>query len=335
MPHGESPLEQAPDGSKGDLLITAPPSTSDMGDKNDTNTNDDNHGDDQEQCAICLVEYEAGDEISWSHNKSCTHAFHRECIIDWLISHDECPCCRHNYLSLCEDDDDDNAGEGGAAATSAAEEGRNRTRVFVPTPVPRDQGGHLARGLQMLYEFSRVPSFPSHALLGSPNDTGNSGIGRNEQVDTPVEDAPGIIQQNGRISPDGQAGAAHVESGMTSPAEESETLVHDETQTAISVAPEQAVDASSSELNEGSGGSVVLVPDMPPVAFSGTSGSAEHRVSSGPVELETSACPQSEAPMHYSQVGQADGGINNPIPNEEETSAGESSTIDPNAANPS
>jgi hypothetical protein len=255
VPHGESPMEQAPDGSKGDLMITAPPSTSDMGDENDTNTNDDNHGEDQEQCTICLVEYEAGDEISWSHNKRCTHAFHRECIIDWLISHDECPCCRHNYLSLC-DDDDNNVVEGGASG-AAVEEGRNRTRAPVPAPVSRDQGDQLARGLHMLYEFSRVPGFPSHALLGTPNDSANLDVGRNEQVVTPIEDALGTVEENEEISPDGQAGAADVESGMASPglgraeAEESETLVQDETQTAISNAAEEAADASSSELNEG------------------------------------------------------------------------------------
>jgi hypothetical protein len=343
MPHGESPLEQAPDGSKGDLMITAPPSTSDMGDEHDSNTNDgNNHGEDQEQCAICLVEYEAGDEISWSHNKSCTHAFHRECIIDWLISHDECPCCRHPYLSLCDDDDDNNVDEGGggvgaAAATAAAatEEGRNRTRAPIPVPVARDQGDQLARGLQMLYEFARVPGFPSHALVGSPNDGANLVVGGNERVVTPVGDAVATVEENEQISPGGQVVVVDVEMGMASPAGESETLVHDETQTAISVAAEQAVDASSPELNEGSGGSVsvVLVPDVPPVVSSGPSRSAEQIVSE-PVELETSA-GQSEA--HNSQrmvgpeVGQAAREIGNPNPIEGESS--EITIMDPNAAN--
>jgi hypothetical protein len=337
MPHGESPLEQAPDGSKGDLLISAPPSTSDKGDEHDNNTNDDNnHGEDQEQCAICLVEYEAGDEISWSHNKSCTHAFHRECIIDWLISHDECPCCRHNYLSLS-DDDDDNVVEGGASGAVAAEEGRNRTRALVPAPVPRDQGDQLARGLQMLYEFSRVPAFPSHALLGTPNDGANLVVGRNEQVDTPVEDALDTVEQNGQTSPDGQAGAVDLETGMVSPAEESETLVYNETQTAISVAPEQAVEAISSGLNEGSGGSVVHIPDVPAVASSEPSESIEQRVTE-PAELAASM-GQSEASMHNLQrlvppeLGQAAGEIDNPNPIQGESS--EITITDPNAANPS
>lgn len=254
-------------------MITAPSSfTSDNKDdeNGENNTNEDTNGEDedQEQCAICLVEYEAGDEISWSHNKSCNHAFHRECIIDWLISHDECPCCRHNYLSLCDDDDEDGnvvveggGGGGGSsvAAAVAAEEGRNRVR---PLPVVRDQGDQLVRGLHLLYEFSRVPGFPSHALLGSPNNSRNYGVGRNARLDTPAEDAPSASVA--QIVPD-------IEIGMVSPvleravAEESETMVQDETQTTISVAPEQGVDASSSKLNAGSCGNGVRIPDVPPM----------------------------------------------------------------------
>ena len=51
-------------------------------------------------CAICLDSYSIGDEIAWSHNDLCHHAFHLECIVDWLMKHDECPMCRLNYLNL-------------------------------------------------------------------------------------------------------------------------------------------------------------------------------------------------------------------------------------------
>jgi hypothetical protein len=49
-------------------------------------------------CAICLKEYTVGDEIGWSHNPDCNHAFHYECILEWLSRHDECPCCRNSYI---------------------------------------------------------------------------------------------------------------------------------------------------------------------------------------------------------------------------------------------
>lgn len=49
-------------------------------------------------CSICLSDYQIGDEICWSPNSRCSHAFHKECIAEWLMKRDDCPCCRHNYL---------------------------------------------------------------------------------------------------------------------------------------------------------------------------------------------------------------------------------------------
>lgn len=49
-------------------------------------------------CDICLMDYEIGDEICWSPNKDCIHAFHKDCLVDWLMKHTECPVCRREYL---------------------------------------------------------------------------------------------------------------------------------------------------------------------------------------------------------------------------------------------
>lgn len=52
-------------------------------------------------CAICLLQYEPGCYVSWSANKECTHAFHRDCILLWLLKKDEpylCPCCRREFV---------------------------------------------------------------------------------------------------------------------------------------------------------------------------------------------------------------------------------------------
>ena len=49
-------------------------------------------------CSICLCAYEAGDDICWSCNTRCTHAFHTECMSEWLQRHDDCPQCRQEYL---------------------------------------------------------------------------------------------------------------------------------------------------------------------------------------------------------------------------------------------
>jgi hypothetical protein len=49
-----------------------------------------------------LGEYEVDDQVVWSSNPEnvCPHAFHQECIVDWLIKMQPatpCPCCRQEF----------------------------------------------------------------------------------------------------------------------------------------------------------------------------------------------------------------------------------------------
>ncbi|KAL3639835.1 hypothetical protein CASFOL_014803 [Castilleja foliolosa] len=44
------------------------------------------------ECAICLAEFAAGDEIRVL--PQCGHSFHVGCIDTWLKSHSSCPSCR-------------------------------------------------------------------------------------------------------------------------------------------------------------------------------------------------------------------------------------------------
>ncbi|KAE9614565.1 hypothetical protein Lal_00012254 [Lupinus albus] len=44
------------------------------------------------ECAICLSEFSAGDEVRVVPN--CGHGFHMACIDTWLGSHSSCPSCR-------------------------------------------------------------------------------------------------------------------------------------------------------------------------------------------------------------------------------------------------
>jgi hypothetical protein len=52
-------------------------------------------------CTICLCNYEIGTDIVWSSNSVCDHAFHSECIEQWLMNQREgplCPCCRRDFI---------------------------------------------------------------------------------------------------------------------------------------------------------------------------------------------------------------------------------------------
>lgn len=58
-------------------------------------------------CAICLSSYEEMDVVVWSDKESdCQHAFHEDCMLDWMCNvqqtkdgmQNKCPLCRQNFL---------------------------------------------------------------------------------------------------------------------------------------------------------------------------------------------------------------------------------------------
>jgi hypothetical protein len=62
-------------------------------------------------CTICLCNYEIGTDIVWSSNSVCDHAFHFECIEQWLMNQRDgplCPCCRRDFIIDPYDLDEDN-----------------------------------------------------------------------------------------------------------------------------------------------------------------------------------------------------------------------------------
>jgi len=50
------------------------------------------------ECCICLEKYEAGEIICTSKNTECTHVFHKDCVMDWMKNHNQCPLCRTDML---------------------------------------------------------------------------------------------------------------------------------------------------------------------------------------------------------------------------------------------
>ena len=55
----------------------------------------------QISCSICFEEYQEGEQIAFSNNEGkCRHAYHVDCILEWLMDHDDCPTCREQYFCV-------------------------------------------------------------------------------------------------------------------------------------------------------------------------------------------------------------------------------------------
>lgn len=63
----------------------------------------DDFEDDEDVCPICLDNFEVGDMVMWSrHNHgTCSHAFHEDCLLQWLLEQreNECPTCRACFIN--------------------------------------------------------------------------------------------------------------------------------------------------------------------------------------------------------------------------------------------
>jgi len=63
----------------------------------------DGFDDDEDVCPICLDNFELGDFVMWSryNHGSCSHAFHEDCLLQWLLEQreNECPTCRACFIA--------------------------------------------------------------------------------------------------------------------------------------------------------------------------------------------------------------------------------------------
>jgi hypothetical protein len=81
-----------------------------------------------QSCAVCIGEYEDGDELA---ELVCGHLYHVECVREWLTKHKECPLCRHDIRARA-----DSTTVQPAHAT--AEVYRERVRAWARSTVPRN-----------------------------------------------------------------------------------------------------------------------------------------------------------------------------------------------------
>jgi hypothetical protein len=90
-------------------------------------------------CTICLCNYEIGSDIVWSSNSACGHAFHQDCIEQWLMKQREgplCPCCRRDFIIDPYDLEEDGAGAGiiaGGADAADDEDGEDTGEGYITT----------------------------------------------------------------------------------------------------------------------------------------------------------------------------------------------------------
>jgi len=75
----------------------SPCSAAIAGDDNSTGEAQDENDITENQCAICLTNFDKGDKISSSLLHQC-HEFHQDCLTAWLVKHDDCPCCRRALI---------------------------------------------------------------------------------------------------------------------------------------------------------------------------------------------------------------------------------------------
>jgi hypothetical protein len=112
-----------------------------------------------EPCIICLNDYAEGEILCWSQNPKCQHFMHKECASEWLMNHDECPLCRHNYLSLDDDDHDHDHDHDHDEQLDGERNGRLSNRRITGGIMDHDtdQDRHsILRGINLFYALSQL-----------------------------------------------------------------------------------------------------------------------------------------------------------------------------------
>ncbi len=61
---------------------------------------DDSSRDRGASCDICFEDFEIDEEVARSTNRACTHFFHKDCILNWVVINPSCPSCRQTFVEV-------------------------------------------------------------------------------------------------------------------------------------------------------------------------------------------------------------------------------------------
>jgi hypothetical protein len=146
-----------------------------------TNTLDDYNSFDidyeEPACAICLMEYEPGDEM---RTLPCHHDFHKDCVDAWLYNHASCPACRHS-LAQQQDGDDSEADEAipnaspADAGTSANSSSNNNVDDEEMSGIELQERARPRLTVQLWNRArSRITRRQAYGLFSSSDDADNA-----------------------------------------------------------------------------------------------------------------------------------------------------------------
>ena len=93
-------LNFASKGSSANLAEDKSTSTGSTAQESEASPSDTRTGGTLQPCHICLEKFQVDDTVAWSNVSQCKHTFHKACIEEWMMKHEDCPCCRAETLHL-------------------------------------------------------------------------------------------------------------------------------------------------------------------------------------------------------------------------------------------
>uniref|UniRef100_A0A7S3EA25 RING-type domain-containing protein n=1 Tax=Rhodosorus marinus TaxID=101924 RepID=A0A7S3EA25_9RHOD len=133
----------------------------------------------EEACVICLEDFQRGDKVNVF---PCTHIFHRDCIITWLVESQLCPVCKRDVFGTPEEME---------CTVNVQEEGSEEVDTVEGTSVPEDdvpQGERRRRRSQYRFVQQEVDLENSESEGASEGTPEGNRRKRRDYVTVDIED---------------------------------------------------------------------------------------------------------------------------------------------------